>query len=156
MTGFEVVISLLITLVPVNLLIDGKKRAFNLQWLMNKKTLATVKAKLEEEKKRLENELADFTKKDTGIADDYRSQFPEFGNDEDENAAEVAEYSDRLSLEHTLEKQLRDVNQALESITKKNYGICKHCGQPIEEQRLLIRPTSSSCVSCKKKLKGEN
>ena len=54
-----------------------------------------------------------------------------------------------------LEKELRDVNKSLDRITKDKYGICNHCGNPIEEERLKIRPTSSSCVSCKKKLKGE-
>ncbi|MFA5022441.1 MAG: hypothetical protein WC508_05165 [Patescibacteria group bacterium] len=33
--------------------------------------------------------------------------------------------------------------------------MCKYCGQVIEEKRLMIRPTSSSCVACKKKLQGE-
>ncbi len=122
---------------------------------MDKKILSEIKNNLEEEKKRLEKELGSFTTKDSVIKDNYNSDFPEFGNDEDENANEVAEYSDRLSLEHTLEKQLQDVNKALESINKNQYGICKHCGNPIDEQRLKIRPTSTSCVECKKKLKGE-
>ncbi|MFA6215798.1 MAG: TraR/DksA C4-type zinc finger protein [Patescibacteria group bacterium] len=122
---------------------------------MDKKTLETIKKNLEEEKKKLEKELADFTHKDAKIKDNYQSEFPQFGDKEDENAAEVAEYSDRLSLEHTLENNLRDVNQSLESIAKGKYGICKYCGQPIEEKRLVVRPTSSSCVACKKKLKGE-
>jgi RNA polymerase-binding transcription factor DksA len=122
---------------------------------MDKETRATIKKKLEEEKKRLENELASFAKKDTKISDNYKSKFPEFGSKDDENAAEVATYSDRLSLEHTLEKQLRDVNKALANMDKKAYGICKYCGQPIEEKRLMIRPTSNSCVACKKRLKGE-
>lgn len=122
---------------------------------MNKKTLAIIKEKLEEEKKRLEEGLADFTKKDIKIKDNYQSKFPQYGDKEDENAAEVAEYGDRLSLEYALEKQLTDVNKALASLAKGNYGICKYCGQPIEEKRLLIRPTSTSCVVCKKKLKGE-
>lgn len=123
---------------------------------MDTQTLNTIKQNLEEEKKRLEDDLADFTKKDKTMDDNYRSEFPEYGNKEDENAAEVAEYSDRLSLEHTLEKQLRDVNKALASLAKGDYGICQHCGQPIEEKRLLVRPTSTSCVECKKKLKGES
>jgi len=122
---------------------------------MDKQILATIKKKLEEEKKNLEKELVNFTKKDLRIKDNYQSEFPEYGDKEDENAAEVAEYSDRLSLEHALEKQLLDVNKSLDNIAKDKYGICKHCGQPIEEKRLLIRPTSSSCVACKKKLKGE-
>ena len=117
--------------------------------------METIKKNLEEEKKRLEADLAGFTRKDAAIKDNYRSEFPAFGDDEDENAAEVAEYGDRLSLEHALEVQLRDVKKALESIERGKYGICKHCGQPIEEPRLLVRPTSGSCVECKKKLKGE-
>jgi len=122
---------------------------------MDKQTLNKIKEKLETEKKRLEQGLAGFTKKDTNIEDNYRSKFPEFGNKDDENAAEVATYGDRLSLEHTLEKQLRDVNKALGSIAEDKYGVCNYCGQPIEEQRLMVRPTSGSCVACKKKLKGE-
>ena len=122
---------------------------------MNRKALETITQKLEEEKKRIESALGEFTKRDPQNVDNYHSDFPEYGNDEDENANEVAEYSDRLSIEHTLEKQLRDVNKALKSIADGTYGICQHCGKPIEEQRLMVRPTSSSCVECKKKLKGE-
>jgi len=122
---------------------------------MDKKTLETIRKKLEEEKARLEKGLSSFANKDSRIQGNYRSQFPQFGDKEDENAAEVAIYNDRLSLEHTLEKQLRDVNKALSSIAGGTYGICIHCGKSIEEERLKIRPNSSSCVSCKKKLKGE-
>ena len=123
---------------------------------MNKSALAKIQTNLEEEKARIERELATFTNKDSNNKDNYNSQFPEFGNDEDENAAEVADYSDRLSLEHTLEVQLRDVNKALANIKNGKYGICQYCHNEIEEGRLLVRPVSSSCVNCKKKLKGEN
>jgi len=122
---------------------------------MNQEILAKIKTKLEEEKIRIQKDLGAFTHKDSGIKDNYNSDFPEFGNDEGENAAEVADYGDRLSLEHTLELQLRDVNKALDSIEKGKYGICKYCKKEIEEGRLLARPVSSSCVSCKKQLKGE-
>lgn len=122
---------------------------------MDKQILDTIKADLEHEKERLESELGGIANKDTAIEDNYKSKFPEFGNDDDENANEVAEYSDRLSIEHTLEKQLRDVKKALQSIEEGTYGKCKHCGNEISPERLKIRPTSSSCVDCKKKLKGE-
>ena len=123
---------------------------------MNPEILATIKKKLEAEKVQLEKELGGFTTKDAAIEGNYKSQFPEFGDDEEENAAEVADFESRLGIEHTLEKVLRDVNTALERIQKNEYGICKYCKQPIEEQRLLIRPMSSSCVACKKKLQGED
>jgi len=122
---------------------------------MDQTILAQIKRQLEDEKTKLEKDLAGFSNKDVEIEDNYKSRFPEFGDDEDENAAEVAAFSDNLSIEHTLEKQLRDVNKALTGIKNGTYGSCNHCGKEIEIQRLLIRPVSTSCVSCKKALKGE-
>lgn len=122
---------------------------------MDKKFLEKIKAKLLEEKKKLEKELESFTKKDKLIKDNYQAEFPEFGTKEDESALEVAAFSDALSLEHTLELALKDINEALERIKKGTYGICKYCGQEISKERLEVRPTSGSCIECKRKLKGE-
>ncbi|MEK7623573.1 MAG: TraR/DksA C4-type zinc finger protein, partial [Patescibacteria group bacterium] len=70
-------------------------------------------------------------------------------------AREVAEYTANKPLEVTLENTLRDINKALERLNKGTYGICKYCDHPIDEKRLLARPTSSACVSCKKTLTDE-
>lgn len=70
---------------------------------MDKETLNKIKDKLAERKSQLEKELGLFAEKDKVVADDYKSKFPEIGDDEDENATEVAMYSDNLSLEHNLE-----------------------------------------------------
>ena len=113
-------------------------------------TIEAIKSKLLEEKERLEHDLGGFTSKDVVVADNYKSKFPDFGDDEDENALEVADYSDRLSMEHVLEKQLRDVNIALERIADGTYGIDKYTGEPIDEKRLLARPTSSTNVELKR------
>ena len=122
---------------------------------MDNKVLGQIKAKLTEEAARLEQELGQFATKDRADSTNYQSRFPQYGSDEGENANEVAIYGDRLSLEHTLEQQLRDVQKAIKGIDAGTYGICKHCGKPIEERRLLARPVSTSCVDCKKRLKGE-
>ncbi|WKZ24813.1 MAG: DnaA N-terminal domain-containing protein [Patescibacteria group bacterium] len=74
------------------------------------------------------------------------------GDESDENAQEVEQYTTNLETDKVLEKTLSDIKSALESIDKGTYGICKYCGNEIEEKRLLIRPFSSSCVECKKKL----
>lgn len=122
---------------------------------MDKKTLKTIEKTLHSKKAELEAELEAIAKKDTEKAGNYKSRFPNYGEKEDENATEVAVFTDRLAMEETLEKDLRDVNRALENIKQGTYGICKYCQSPIDVNRLLIRPTSSSCVNCKKKLKGE-
>lgn len=122
---------------------------------MDLKALKVIKEKLLEQQKQLEERLSWFAKQDGSNPENYRSRFPDYGDKEDENAAEVAAYSDRISLEHTVESDLRDVHRAIQSIEKGTYGICQYCKNPIEEKRLLVRPTSGSCVTCKKQLKGE-
>ena len=117
--------------------------------------LEKVKQSLLEEKTKLEKELAKFGKKNPDATDDYDTAFPNYGDKEDENAAEVADYVVNLSLEDNMEKSLRDVNQTLDRLNKNEYGICKYCKKPIEEKRLLARRTSSSCMSCKKTITQE-
>lgn len=80
--------------------------------------------------------------------------FPSYGDKEDENAAEVATFSDNLSVDRTLEGILADVEKALDRIAKGTYGKCKYCGQEIDERRLRVRPESGSCVACKTKLQN--
>lgn len=123
---------------------------------MDATKIAKIKENLMDEKEKLEKALGSFTSKDSTIKDNYKAKFPNFGNDDDENANEVAEYSDRLGLEYTLEKQLRDVKKALNSIDQGKYGKCNYCGNDIEAGRLEARPTSTSCVACKKRLQGED
>lgn len=117
--------------------------------------LAQINQKLKEEEARLQKELAKFSKPNPEVEGDYNASFPDFGNKDDENAAEVAQYSTDLTLEQTLESMLRDVHNQLKRMESGAYGICKYCGNPIEEKRLLARPTSSSCVACKKTITQE-
>lgn len=114
-----------------------------------------VKASLLEEKTKLIKELSKFAKKNPNEENDFDSTFPNYGDKEDENAAEVADYVVNLSLEENLEKTLRDVDQSLKRIEEGKYGICKYCQKVIEEKRLLARPTSSSCMECKKAITQE-
>ena len=117
-------------------------------------TLQTIEASLLAEKKRLETELGQFAKKNPNNPEDYNAEFPQIGTSEEDNASEVAIYSDNLTLERTLESSLRDVNKALRLLAEGKYGTCLHCGADIDPKRLIARPTSSSCIGCKKALTG--
>lgn len=119
----------------------------------SKEFIEKVKQMLLTEKSKLSSELTKMTQKDPN--DGSATKFPNYGDTEDENAAEVAEYVTNISLEENLEKNLRDVEKALEQITKGTYGVCKYCKKPIEEKRLLARPASSACVECKKAIVQE-
>jgi len=122
---------------------------------MNPNLIKEMKDLLESEQKRLKSELSEISTQNPNAAGDFRAEFPKIGDKEDENAEEVATYSTNLTLEHTLEGSLRDVEKALDRIASGNYGICKYCSQEISEKRLRARPASSSCVECKKSFKQE-
>lgn len=123
---------------------------------MDKKTLEHFKVRLLEEQTRLTQELEDIGHADPLQKDQFMPDYQESGsNSEDDNAQEIAEYADDLSIEARIEAELKDVKKALESVDKGTYGICKYCGKPIDEKRLEARPASSSCIECKKILTQE-
>lgn len=117
---------------------------------MNKEFIEEMKTILAETKAKLEAELQTVESSvDKRSADEIEVGFPNYGDKEDENAAEVATFSDSLALQRTLDGTLDDVNKALARIDKGTYGVCKYCGEEINEKRLRARPESSSCVKCK-------
>jgi len=104
---------------------------------------------LEEKKKQLETELSSFATQDPNVKGDWDSKFPRTPEGNLEEAAdEVEEYTTRVHLEFNLEKQLRDVNAALEKIEKGAYGICESCGKKISNDRLNASPEAKTCVQC--------
>ncbi len=121
---------------------------------MDKAILDQIVQKLESQKKTLEKELSAFSTRKKGKKEDYDAQFPNMGDTLDDNAHEVAEYENNLSLERTLEKSLDDVVKALDNIKAGKYGMCKYCKKPIDQKRLLARPESTSCIDCKNKLQS--
>jgi len=122
---------------------------------MDKKTLIKFQDLLLKEKSRLENELNKFATRNIHNAEDFDAKFPNYGDEEDENIQEVSNYNEYLTLERTIEKDLQDVDSAINRAEEGTYGICKYCKKPIDEKRLQARPASSACVTCKKLLTQE-
>jgi DnaK suppressor protein len=123
---------------------------------MKPETIQEIRAELLRIKQETEEALNIFATKESGNANDFTSTFPDYGDESDENAQEVGQYSTNLATEQILEKTLRDVDSALKKIDQNTYGICKYCNQEIDERRLLARPFSSSCVKCKSQLQKTN
>lgn len=104
-----------------------------------------MKAKLLEEKSRIEGELSRFAKK-TGVAGEYETRHEELGRDEDENATETEMYVDNIALEESLERELGETDKALARMEEGNYGTCHVCGKDIEEGRLRAYPAADDCM----------
>lgn len=122
---------------------------------MDKKFVEEMKGMLLLEKEKLERDLKDVANVDPHAPDHYEAAFPNYGDEEEENAAEVGQYTANLGLEKILTSSLRDVTKALERIEQETYGICKYCNKEIGEARLRARPASSACIACKQKLTKE-
>lgn len=119
---------------------------------LDKAFIKEMESGLKVEKTKLQAQLAEISTNSSRNPGENTASFPNFGDAEDENAAEVTTFSNNLTLERTLETGLRDVDKALASIAEGTYGVCKYCHKDIDEKRLRARPASSSCIECKKKL----
>src|SRR3990167_1577842 len=113
---------------------------------MDKQLINELKNKLEKEKTAMEEQLRGFADKDPNLKGDWDSKFPkfngEFGGAALESAAdEVEEYGSRLSVEHSMELKLRDINAALDKIGSGKYGKCEKCGKEIDGKRLVVNPS---------------
>ena len=101
--------------------------------------LAELAATLESDRERIEREL-DAMK---------NSDFGDTPGQDDEDADEVEEMSNKLATLQLLERRLLDINDALERIGAGAYGICTRCGQEISIELLTGNPESSLCKGCK-------
>ena len=125
---------------------------------MEQNLINELKEKLEEQKKSLQKELESFASKDPNLKHNWDTKYPNREDgDKDEEADEVQEYDNMLSLEHSLELKLKDVNIALEKISaaggtsaelSTSYGICEKCGKEIDKERLLACPEARICLKC--------
>mgnify|MGYP001602337411 CR=1 FL=1 len=119
---------------------------------MDQQLLNDLKKQLEERKKAVTGQLGSIGHEELGEEGaeiNFNANFPDYGDSAEDNAVEVADYAKNLSVERELEKELRDIEKSIQKMKDGTYGICSHCGQPIEIERLKIRPESGSCVSCK-------
>ena len=119
---------------------------------MEKKIIEKLKEQLEAQKKALQKELESFASEDPNLKHNWDAKFPKReDSDKDEQADDAQEYDNALSLEHSLELKLKDVNMALEKIANGKYGICENCGKKIDEERLLACPEAKTCLKCHQK-----
>ena len=65
-------------------------------------------------------------------------------------ASDYAYRSRQTSLLDSLERQLSDVENALDRLAKGTYGICANCGNAILPERLFALPQAELCINCQR------
>lgn len=81
------------------------------------------------------------------------SKVPEFGEDvssEDEESNETEEFGNQLSVAQNYKERLSNIDNALNKIENKEYGVCEKCGEKISLDILEVVPESRLCKKCKK------
>lgn len=115
---------------------------------MDKGLIAQSNDKLLEEKKKIISQLEEMTQEKTFNKDKVQVKWKEMGNKDEDNAVEVANFQDSISLERNLEENLEKIEKALEKIDKGEYGKCEKCSRDIEEERLIAYPEATVCLKC--------
>ena len=115
------------------------------------KILNELKETLLKEKAELESNLNRIAKPVNKQEGDYETSFEDIGSDKEDNATEVDQYTQNLSVETSLEKKLQDTIDALEKMDNKTYGICENCGEDIPLERLRANPSAKTCIVCTNK-----
>ncbi len=78
-----------------------------------------------------------------------------FGKREEE-ADGVMEMGKRMAVKKQLSETLAEIDHALDKYKCGTYGICDHCGKPIESGRLEALPYASLCLACKSRQQKES
>jgi RNA polymerase-binding transcription factor DksA len=116
--------------------------------MISKELIEENKKKLLDEQKRLRAILDKEDIKDGPgeFPGEYKPKFDELGNEENENASEVENYQNQLSVTKDLEDRLNKVEAALKRIEEGTYGKCTE-GDEIDEARLRAEPAAATCIA---------
>jgi DnaK suppressor protein len=109
-----------------------------------------IRAKLEAEKKRIQDELSQLN---SPSAMDERREGSPFGKREEE-ATESMELEKRLALDSRLNSLLVEVERALQKMDAGTYGYCDMCNTAIDPARMEALPQAILCISCRQKVKN--
>ena len=114
---------------------------------MKEKQLEKFRVRLEE----MQRELVGESEETVLAMQEESTLYP----DPNDRASLETEHINNLRIRDRERKLLTKVQEALERIENKTFGICEECGNEIAKERLLIRPVTTFCVSCKESLEAE-
>jgi RNA polymerase-binding protein DksA len=94
-------------------------------------------------------ELTDTARREIGRSLGDLSSLPVHPSD---RASDVSEHAMALAFLARAEREATEIEDALERIDNRSYGLCDVCDRPIPLSRLLAIPSARTCVDCKRAL----
>jgi YteA family regulatory protein len=115
--------------------------------MLTKQQLSTFRSRLLEEKKEIEERLManDHFGKERSHAHDSVGELSSIDNHPGDEGTELYEREKDIALNEHAEKELKDIEHALQAMENGTYGICEVCGQDIPSERLEALPTTTFC-----------
>ncbi|HZG61714.1 MAG TPA: yteA family sporulation protein [Anoxybacillus sp.] len=115
--------------------------------MLTKQQLSTFRSRLLQEKKEIEERLIanDHFGKERSHAHDAVGELSSADNHPGDEGTELYEREKDIALNELAEKELKDIEHALEAMENGTYGRCEVCGQDIPYDRLEALPTTTFC-----------
>ena len=60
----------------------------------------------------------------------------------------IYEWELTLAMRQQAQARVETIRQALQKCVEGRYGLCEHCGEPIDPERLEILPLTTVCIKC--------
>ena len=106
------------------------------------------KNRLEEEKKKLEEELATVGVRNEKNKEDWEPVPDDTTRESDpgDRAEQIEDFEENSAILYQLETRLEHINKALARIEEGTYGICEVSGKAIPKDRLEANPAATTCI----------
>ena len=102
--------------------------------------LQTLRGRLEERRRELDEEIGNLTADIQAMADDEELEGSVGGNHPGDQGSDVRDAEQSLTIRLDLEEMRRQVIAALDRMDEGTYGLCLQCGKPIDPERLDALP----------------
>jgi DnaK suppressor protein len=93
------------------------------------------------------------------ILDDITNEIKELSYDdvcdEGDEATSAMDSGRKQQIYLKLKEELNEIEIALKKIEEGTYGICEMCEEPINKERLLVKPYAKYCIICREIMEKE-
>lgn len=123
---------------------------------MQEEQIQHYKNKLKKERKKIVEVMKLMVKNKTvGNLNEIASELSFYDNHPSDCATEISEIEKGNALMKNEEGIVKKIDKALENISKGTYGICKNCGDKINENRLEYMPYAEYCTKCQNEVNSQ-